>query len=197
MSDTLTFLIAGAVFLAYLAGAFGPSLRTRVRKSPWRRASSERFKPASAQPSRQTDSADQLRTVMNARFERQKLMSKEEARVFLATERAIKAAGLNWRVMAQVSLGEILRSPDAQAFAAINSKRVDVLVIAADGTPLTAIEYQGSGHFLGAAAARDAVKKEALRRAGIGYIEVFPDTPESDLERNIQRLAGTREAVAA
>ena len=36
------------------------------------------------------------------------------------------------------------------------------------------IEYQGSGHHLsgGAAAARDAVKKEALRKAGIGYHEV-------------------------
>ena len=49
-------------------------------------------------------------------------------------------------------------------------------IVGEDCRPLHAIEYQGSGHFKGAhaTAARDAVKKEALRRAGIGYVEVVP-----------------------
>jgi hypothetical protein len=197
MSDTLTFMIAGAVFLAYLAGAFGPSLRRRSARPVWRKTPFQRPRPALAKGTTAPDGADQLRTVMNARFDKQKLLSREEARVFLAAERVIRSEGLNWRVMAQVSLGEVLRSPDASAFAAINSKRVDILLIAADGEPLAAIEYQGSGHYLGTAAARDAVKKEALRRAGIGYIEVFPDLPHTDLERAIRRLAGRGEPVAA
>jgi hypothetical protein len=52
------------------------------------------------------------------------------------------------------------------------------LLVSHEGDPLHAIEYQGSGHHLGPAATRDAVKKEALRKAGIGYVEVQPgDTP--------------------
>lgn len=73
-----------------------------------------------------------------------------------------------------MSLGEILRCEDAAAYACINAKRVDLLIVDADCKPLHAIEYQGGAHFKGAhaTAARDAVKKEALRRAGIGYVEV-------------------------
>jgi len=45
--------------------------------------------------------------------------------------------------------------------------------------PLHAVEFQGTGPHKGQeAAARDAVKREALRRAGIGYMEVISgDTP--------------------
>jgi hypothetical protein len=56
--------------------------------------------------------------------------------------------------------------------------------------PLHAIEYQGGGHFKGAhaTAARDAVKKEALRRAGIGYVEVVPGDTPAELRRVVERL---------
>jgi Protein of unknown function (DUF2726) len=51
------------------------------------------------------------------------------------------------------------------------------------------IEYQGSGHHQGTAAARDAVKKEALRKAGIGYHEVVAGhTTPSDLKRLVEKL---------
>lgn len=91
--------------------------------------------------------------------------------------------------MAQVSLGEVLSSPDARAFSAINSKRVDLLIISPNGVPLAAIEYQGGGHYQGTAPARDAVKKEALRKAGVDYIAVTPDHNDEDLARDIFRLA--------
>ena len=53
-----------------------------------------------------------------------------------------------------------------------------------------AIEYQGGGHFNGthATAARDAVKKEALRRAGIGYVEVVAGDTPAELRRVVERL---------
>jgi hypothetical protein len=56
--------------------------------------------------------------------------------------------------------------------------------------PVHAIEYQGGGHFKGAhaTAARDAVKKEALRRAGIGYVEVVPGDTPAELRRVVERL---------
>ena len=40
------------------------------------------------------------------------------------------------------------------------------------GWPLAVIEYQGRRHYRGNAAARDAVKRTVLPRAGIRYIEV-------------------------
>ncbi|WP_292081836.1 DUF2726 domain-containing protein [Brevundimonas sp. UBA7506] len=125
---------------------------------------------------------------MNAEFQPKRLMSKSEARTFLQIERLLRGHANGWRVMAQVSLGEVLTTTDAKAFAAVNSKRVDMLVIARDGQPLAAVEFQGSGHYLGTAAARDAVKREALRRAGVDFIEVKPHHSEEDLAFEIARL---------
>lgn len=95
----------------------------------------------------------------------------------------------SWQVMAQVSLGEILRSRDADAYRCINSKRVDLLLVDGHCRPRHVVEYQGGAHHQGSAAARDAVKREALRRAGIGYHEVIAGhTTPSDLRRLIERL---------
>ena len=137
-----------------------------------------------------TDAAEQLRLVMGAEFEKRPLLSRSEARVLYAAERAINtAADLNWRVMAQVSLGEVLSSPNARAYSAINSKRVDLLIVSRNGNPIAAIEYQGHGHHQGTAAARDAVKKEALRKAGVQHIEVTPDSGTEEMVRVIARIA--------
>ena len=52
------------------------------------------------------------------------------------------------------------------------------------------MEYQGGGHYQSTAAARDAVKKEALRRAGVPTIEVVGGTHgPDDLRRELRRLA--------
>ena len=96
-----------------------------------------------------------------------------------------------WHVMAQVSLGEILRSRDSAAYSCINSKRVDLLLMDGDCQPRHAIEYQGRAHHQGTAAARDAVKREALRRAGIGYHEVVAgQTTPAELRRLVKKLLG-------
>jgi hypothetical protein len=126
---------------------------------------------------------------MRSSFQKRQILSHSEARVLYAAEKAIASANLKWRVMAQVSLGEVLSSPDALAYTTINSKRVDLLIISSKGEPLAAIEYQGSGHYQGTAPARDAVKKEALRKAGVRYIEVSAKHCANDLEREILRLA--------
>jgi len=136
---------------------------------------------------------------MGADFQRRRLMSPKEAQVFKAAEAVVKTLDLKWRVMAQVSLGEILASSDKRAYAAINSKRVDILLISSSGEPVAAIEYQGSGHYLGTAAARDAVKREALRRAGVAYIEVTPGHDlAGHLSSEVARVAGqTTSGLAA
>jgi hypothetical protein len=189
--------------LAFLAGVYGERIRAKrawQKRRKWRYWNRGRQAPGSSKrwdtPDRSkrsdapvTDPADQLRIVMNATFEKRPLLSRSEAQVLYAAEDAIRDGELNWRVMAQVSLGEVLSSPDPRAYSTINSKRVDLLIISSRGDPIAAIEYQGDGHYQGTAPARDAVKKEALRRAGVRYIEVTPQHSAADLAREISRLA--------
>ena len=132
---------------------------------------------------------DQLRIVMKSHFTIQPLLNKSEARVFRELDSIVVGCNSSWQVMAQVSLGEILRSTDADAYSCINSKRVDLLLVDSNCRPRHVIEYQGGAHHQSAAAARDAVKKEALRRAGIGYHEVVAgQTTPSELRRLVEKL---------
>jgi hypothetical protein len=147
--------------------------------------------PLKGSPERKAlDAADQLRLVMDAAFKPRPLLNKPEARLFRELDKLVVARNPEWQVMAQVSVGEFVASDDADAYACINSKRVDLLLVDGDCRARHAIEYQGSGHRLGSdAAARDAVKKEALRKAGIGYDEVVAGkTTPSDLKRLVERV---------
>lgn len=199
--------LAVLLFFGALIGITVEQIASKQRRDAWKRRNqggwrkSGSARPGSApqqfaaaiHPLPTVDAADQLRDVMAAAFEKKPLLNKSEARVFFAAERAVKEANQGWRLMAQVSLGEVLRSPDDKARRAINSKRVDFLIIGPGGEPLAAIEYQGGGHHQGTAAARDAVKKEALRRAGVEYIEVKAGEFEADLKFAISKLTrGTR-----
>lgn len=149
--------------------------------------------------------ADQLKRVSGASFTGRALFNRSEAKVFEALEEAVKARNPHWRVMGQVSLGEFLASPDKGAFLAVNSKRVDFVLMDQNCRVVHALEYQGSGHHTGSsAAARDAVKKEALRKAGVGYHEVVAGkTTPSELKALVQKLvpgvagASERAKVAA
>ena len=129
---------------------------------------------------------------MRATFNAKPVLSRAELPVFFAARKAVADLSLPWCVLAQVSLGEVLGSNDEAAYRAINSKRIDVLLMAEDGQPIAAIEYQGSGHYQSNAAARDAVKKEALRKAGIAYIEMRAAHRPADLAREIARIAEDR-----
>jgi len=134
---------------------------------------------------------DQLARVMDAAFASRPLLNRPEAKLFKALDAAVIARNPRWQVMAQVSLGEFVSSPDEDAFRCVNSKRVDFALMDSDARVIHAIEYQGSGHHLegGGAAARDAVKKEALRKAGIGYHEVVAGhTTAGELKRLVEKL---------
>jgi hypothetical protein len=197
-------------FVAALVGAvFGITIRgvlLRGRPRPWRNSNRRKrnnvvaFEPErpDAPEQKQAVAADQLRIVMGADFEVRRILNKGEARVFDELNRAVMACNATWHVMAQVSLGEILRCSDRKAYGCINSKRVDLLLVDADCMPRYAIEYQGKGHHRSAAAARDAVKKEALRRAGIGYYEVVAgQTTPAELRRLVERLVGGQQPTGA
>jgi hypothetical protein len=201
--DLPTFIVLIIAVAAFLSGLCCERLRAELarrawqkrrwrrgearQKSPWRR--SEGVVPFKTEASPVTEPAERLRLVMSARFETRRLLSRLEAHVLYAAERATNTADLKRRVMAQVSLGEVLSSPDARAYSAINSKRVDLLIVSRSGDPIAAIEYQGHGHYQGTAAARDAAKKEALRKAGVRYIAVTPESGTDAMAREIARIA--------
>ena len=146
-------------------------------------------KPVVQEPPKRHDAADQLRIVMGSDFTIKPLLNKSETRVFKELDRLVLGCNPTWQVMAQVSLGEIINGKDAVAHGCINSKRVDLLLVDGNCRPRHAIEYQGGAHYQGDAAARDAVKKEALRRAGIGYHEVVAgQTTPSELRRLVEKL---------
>jgi hypothetical protein len=136
------------------------------------------------------DAGQQLNAVMAASFERRKLLNVSEHKVFKIVERDIWSARRGYRIFAQTSLGEILKSRDEEAFRSINSKRVDILIVDPDSWPVLAVEYQGSGHYQGTAAARDAVKKEALRKAGVGYVEVSENDDPTQIRARVRHELG-------
>jgi hypothetical protein len=187
--EAVPYLIAIVAFVAvleFLERRFGRRKRWRGgRRGGWQSAGG---KVLPFQADRQLDAADQLRIVMKADFKPQPLLNKSEARLFKAMDKIVLELRPDWRVMAQVSLGEILRCENKDAYACINSKRVDLLIVDGDCKPFHAFEYQGGGHHQGTAAARDAVKKEALRRAGIGYTEVVPGDTPAELRRLLEKL---------
>lgn len=158
---------------------------------PRRRAGTSRFRRARA-PLK--DGGQQLSAVLAASFQKQRVMNRSEFNVFKVIEEDVISARKGYRVFAQVNLGEIMQSvnddADRSAFRSINSKRVDMLIADQGGWPVLAIEYQGAGHYQDDAAMRDAVKKNALNKAGVGYLEIFPSDSPQDIRDRVREHLG-------
>ncbi len=65
-----------------------------------------------------------------------------------------------------------------------------MLIADREGWPILAVEYQGEGHFQGDAMGRDTVKRVALQRAGIKYLEVFPADPSEKIRARLREMLG-------
>ncbi|MFV0644211.1 MAG: DUF2726 domain-containing protein [Sphingomonadaceae bacterium] len=181
---------------------FYASIERARRKAYWagRKGTKQGKVPAikSVPASTPDSAADQLRRVMQADFKARALLNKPERRLLGCIDRILEAESPGWRAMGQVSLGEILYSHDKGAFWAINAKRVDLLIVDQECRPLHAIEFQGTGHHGSPeTAARDAVKKEALRRAGIGYVEVVSGDTPSEVRETIRKLVSRSTTLIA
>lgn len=127
------------------------------------------------------DTANQLRFVEEIELFAERPINKEAFRIFRALEDHLESRQPKLRLLAEVGLGAFIRtsrndSPQwkrQRAFNSFNSKRVDFLIIDHFGRPAVAVEYHGSGHYLGKnASGRDIVKKRALQRAGIELLEI-------------------------
>jgi uncharacterized protein HI_1631 len=88
-----------------------------------------------------------------------------------------------YRLFSQVAMGEFIQSENSEAFRLVNNKRVDFLITDKFGNPVVVIEYQGGGHYQNNAIERDAIKKEACRKARIEYIEFPQKYDELHFER--------------
>lgn len=132
----------------------------------------------------------QLKAVRTARFQRQRVLNRSELPRFKVIEEEIAAARRGYRTFAQVNLGEILETKSRGAFHLINSKRIDMLITDRDGWPVLAVEYQGEGHYQGNAMHRDAIKKTALTKAGVKYLEVFPDDSSEQIRSHVRGQLG-------
>lgn len=137
----------------------------------------------------------QLEFIAKVDFEARPLLNRPEYRILRILEAVARETPGGLRVMAQTSLGEVLAPRTASgsqeardlAFRSINSKRLDFLMIDAYGMPVLAVEYQGHGHFSDTTFMRDAVKREALRKAGVRLLEVPAEYDAEDLERDVRR----------
>jgi hypothetical protein len=185
-------VLAGLVLLIYFV--FSPPRR---RCSASRRRTFHWVSPRFNNLRDRSDPGGQLQAVMAASFEKRRLLNPSEYQVFKVVEQDILKERRGFRVFAQTSLGEILESPSDDAFRSINSKRVDILIVDQAGWPVVAVEYQGSGHYQGTAAARDAVKKEALRKAGIGYVEIAANHTPAQIRWRVRDQLGWPNIEAA
>ena len=212
LADLIALLDKPVLLLVVLAigGVIGIALESALnridrerRQAYWRGRNAAKGKNGKAAPFKRDAApldaaADQLKTVMRADFKSRALLNKPEGQVFRALDKIVLARNPGWQVMAQVSLGEFLGCEDREAYGCINSKRVDFALMDEACRVRHALEYQGSGHHQGSAAARDAVKKEALRKAGIGYHEVVAGhTTPAELRRLVDKLVPAGAGVKA
>lgn len=213
LADLLALLDKPLLLLVVMAigGMIGIALESALnridrekRRAHWRGRNAAKPEAGKVVPLKRREApatdfaADQLKAVMKADFRPRVLLNKREVEVFKALDRIVIARNPAWQVMAQVSLGEFVASEDAEAYRCINSKRVDFALMDTDGRVHHALEYQGSGHHQGSAAARDAVKKEALRKAEIGYHEIVAGhTTPAELRRLVEKLVPAAEPVGA
>ena len=129
---------------------------------------------------------------MGASFYKKKIMSKAEYKVFRIIESELQTLA-QW-------LSACCRRRVSERSSGLKTKRhshrstasaVDILVIGPYGDPVAAIEYQGGGHHQGTSAARDAIKKEALRKAGVQFLEIVESHSTEEIIQQVRQALST------
>ena len=172
------------------------------RAGPNRWSPGVREFPQKSGASQLGDPSAQMEFISRVDFEPRRLLNKSEYSVLVLLESVARQLASGHRVMAQTSLGEIIGTKATSgskedrdlAFRSVNSKRLDFLIIDRFGQPLLAVEYQGHGHYQGKAFMRDAVKREAVRKAGIGFLEVPAKYDKEILQDQIHAMLSTDHA---
>jgi hypothetical protein len=158
---------------------------------------------ASPRPEPEFDATAQMQAIAPFQFETQPLLNEGETRLLYLLERVAADIGGGFRVMAQTSLGEVIRprpsggpSGDvAQAYRAINSKRLDLAVFNRFGKLVVGVEYQGHGHYRETAFMRDAIKREVLRKAGVPMLEVPAEYQPAKIAAEVHEILSAHRAL--
>ena len=166
-------VVLGLSILKQVAAKRRPRQRRRARRDYSGRTGRSPTEAPKSDASRLGDPKAQMEFISRVDFEPCRLLNKSEYGILQILERFTREIGGGYRVMAQTSLGEIIAPSTASgseeardlASRSINSKRLDFLVIDRFGMPALAVEYQGHGHYQNTAFMRDAVKREAVRKA--------------------------------
>ena len=172
-----------------------PTYAPPRREDSSRAASGEVAPPQPEAPKRLGDPTAQMEFISKVDFKPRPLLNRSEYRILRILEEVAQDIPGGHRVMAQTSLGEVLApqmtsgSKEARdlAFRSINSERLDFLVIDGYGMPVLAVEYQGHGHYNDRTFMHDAVKREAVRKAGIRFLEIPAEYDAKDLENEIRK----------
>lgn len=138
-----------------------------------------------------------IELVAESNFYKKKIMNKSEFRVFKIIETMMSEKGGGYRVFSQTCLGQIIGSSDEAAFRAVNSKRIDFVIVEPFGNIAVAVEYQGGGHYQNNAVERDAIKREALRKSGTPFVEVLENDSEEWIRQKINQAMGSATVNAA
>lgn len=124
-----------------------------------------------------------LAIVAKSSYHKVPLMNKSEHRLFYLLLNYLKSHNLDshFLLFSQVAMGEFIKAEQDEAYAKINHKRVDFLITDKQSNPIAVIEYQGHAHYQHNAAERDAIKREACRKANIAFIEITPNYNQVEL----------------
>ena len=172
-----------------------PTYAKPRREDSSRAASGEVAPPQPEASKRLGDPTAQMEFISKVDFKPRPLLNRSEYKILRILEEVSQDIPGGHRVMAQTSLGEVLAPQMASgskaardlAFRSINSKRLDFLVIDGYGMPVLAVEYQGHGHYNDRTFMHDAVKREAVRKAGIRFLEIPAEYDAKDLENEIRK----------
>ncbi len=124
----------------------------------------------------------------NNNFYATHLLNKQEIKVYEALLKNIQNhTNHQFKVFAQVSLGEILKNPDRSSFNRINQKRADFCIVDQNYLPIAIIEYHGGGHYKGNYQERDQVKQQASEYAGLIYHAIL-ERDFDDLDSHINNI---------
>ena len=119
------------------------------------------------------------------------VLNHQEARLYRKVEARLPRG---YRLLAQVSYGEMLRCRDQARFLTINARRADFVLVDAGFNVVAVIEYDGPGHTgytrrtRERAALGDSRKTVALQEAGLTLLRIPADYTPAALDKLLQPL---------
>lgn len=133
-----------------------------------------------------------------APFKKRALLNKTETRLANIVDNYARKHNL--RLLAQVSYGEFLSTPDQRSYFRLNARRADLALTSRGFDVIAVIELLGSGHFgktrqdRNRASESDAIKERAVTSAGIPFIFVQEDFTSETVIADLDKALGKEEA---